>query len=341
MYQYSTHQISHSPFLDSSTENSLSQSDSSSIESSDLSDSDTSDSNLTDISKLLMVEPTKQSGAIDTGPRTKLVDTDDENHETGESSQSIPPQPKALAILHDQFIGEPSATFEVARLDYLNVKCCSLNTKDLHYQASLPEELQPEIQYQLATHKLNIDTLSLGKLFQIALGCLDEILSGTYQRQRTFQICLQKALLGYQMQRSKKVFFRKRQSSSRDFPNKRKIICFICKKKGHFTKDCPVKPQKAIKLIQHLKSTTDFSPTTDQVEHLFSEQEEPNEDTVFALPAKSSDSDSSDFEPIYTVQSSSIFIHDRTIPIPSIKIQIIPSKYHKPIIAISFLDTGA
>ena len=40
---------------------------------------------------------------------------------------------QALAVLHDQFIGEPSATFEAARRDYLNMKCCSLNTKDLHY----------------------------------------------------------------------------------------------------------------------------------------------------------------------------------------------------------------
>ena len=98
---------------------------------------------------------------------------------------------------------------------------------------------------------------------------------------------------------------------------------------------------KAIKLIQHQESTTKFSPTTDQVEHLFSEQEDPNDDTVFALLVKSSDSDSSDFEPIYTVQPFSIFIHDRLIPIPSVKIQIIPSKYHKPITAIGFIDIGA
>ncbi|KAH9792603.1 hypothetical protein KPL71_004191 [Citrus sinensis] len=152
------------PFLPSTSSRTYEPSrlfDSSSIESSDLSDSDTSDSNLVDISKLLMAEPTEQSGATDTGPRTDPVDTDKENHET------------------------------------------------------------------------------------------------------------------------------------------------------------------------------------DQVEHLFSEQEEPNDDTVFALPAESSDSDNSDFEPVYTVQPSSILIHDHTIPIPFVKIQIVPSKYHKPITAISFLDTGA
>ena len=94
MYQYSTHQISHSPSLDSFTESFPSHSNSSSIESSDLSDSDTSYSNLADISKLLMAEPTEQSGGTNTGPRTEPVDTDEENHETGESSQSFPPPPK-------------------------------------------------------------------------------------------------------------------------------------------------------------------------------------------------------------------------------------------------------
>ena len=44
-----------------------------------------------------MAEPIEQSGAIDPGPRTEHVDTDEKNQdtgETGESSQSIPPQPK-------------------------------------------------------------------------------------------------------------------------------------------------------------------------------------------------------------------------------------------------------
>lgn len=41
------------------------------------------------------------------------------------------------------------------------------------FLASLPEELQPEIHRQLAAHKLNIGALLLGKIFQIAMGCLD------------------------------------------------------------------------------------------------------------------------------------------------------------------------
>ncbi|KAH9724609.1 Endonuclease [Citrus sinensis] len=80
--------LKHLKGQDSSTENSPSQSASSSIESSDFSDSDTSYSNLADISKLLMAEPTEQSGATDPGPRTEPVDIDEENHETGETSKS-------------------------------------------------------------------------------------------------------------------------------------------------------------------------------------------------------------------------------------------------------------
>ncbi|KAH9801877.1 hypothetical protein KPL71_001189 [Citrus sinensis] len=37
----------------------------------------------------------------------------------------------ALAVLHDQFLGDPSAVFEAARRDYLNIKCCSLNARIL------------------------------------------------------------------------------------------------------------------------------------------------------------------------------------------------------------------
>ncbi|KAH9716800.1 hypothetical protein KPL71_021582 [Citrus sinensis] len=105
----------------------------------------------------------------------------------------------ALVVLHDQFLGDPSAVFEAARRDYLNMKCCSLNAKDLdfHYKrmsllfyklngfneptlehvflASLLEELQPDIQRQLTASNLALDNISLGKIFQLAKTCLDKL----------------------------------------------------------------------------------------------------------------------------------------------------------------------
>ncbi|KAH9752122.1 hypothetical protein KPL71_014573 [Citrus sinensis] len=90
----------------------------------------------------------------------------------------LPEVSSALAVLHDQFLGDPSVVFEAARRDYLNMKCCSLNAKDLDFRykrmsllfyklngfneptlkhvflASLPEELQPDIQRQLTASNL-------------------------------------------------------------------------------------------------------------------------------------------------------------------------------------------
>ena len=111
----------------------------------------------------------------------------------------LPEVSSALAVIHDQFLGDPSTVFEAARRDYLNMKCCSLNAKDLdfHYKrmsllfyklngfneptlkhvflASLPEELQPDIQRQLTASNLALDNISLGKIFQLAKTCLDKL----------------------------------------------------------------------------------------------------------------------------------------------------------------------
>ena len=111
----------------------------------------------------------------------------------------LPEVSSALAVIHDQFLGHPSVVFEAVRRDYLNMKCYSLNAKDLdfHYKrislllyklngfneptlkhvflASFPEELQPDIQRQLKASNLIIDNISLGKIFQIAKTCLDKL----------------------------------------------------------------------------------------------------------------------------------------------------------------------
>ncbi|KAH9680023.1 hypothetical protein KPL71_026377 [Citrus sinensis] len=111
----------------------------------------------------------------------------------------LPEVSSALAVIHDQFLGHPSAVFEAARRDYLNMECCSLNAKDLdfHYKrmsllfyklngfneqtlkhvflASLPDELQPDIQRQLTASNLSLDNISLRKIFQLAKTCLDKL----------------------------------------------------------------------------------------------------------------------------------------------------------------------
>ncbi|KAH9680007.1 hypothetical protein KPL71_026370 [Citrus sinensis] len=100
----------------------------------------------------------------------------------------------------------------------------------------------------------------------------------------------------------------------------------------------PIKKDKAIRLLEHLQATTDYSPHKDEIEFYFSEQEEPTDETVFALQNSSDDSENDEF---HTVSHQQLLSIDTTIPIPSIKLHILPSKFQRPIPAIGLLDTGA
>ncbi|KAH9763274.1 hypothetical protein KPL70_001106 [Citrus sinensis] len=92
------------------------------------------------------------------------------------------------------------------------------------------------------------------------------------------------------------------------------------------------------KLFEHLQATTDYSPATDELEFYFSEQDEPNDETVFALQNSSDDSDSDVSQVIFHQELLSL---DTTVLIPSIKLHILPSKFQRPIPAIGLIDTGA
>ncbi|KAH9792706.1 hypothetical protein KPL71_004238 [Citrus sinensis] len=309
----------------------------------------------------------------------------------------LPEVSSALAVLHDQFLGDPSAVFEAAKRDYLNMKCCSLNAKDLdfHYKrmsllfyklngfnkptlkhvflTSLPEELQPDIQRQLTASNLSLDNISLSKIFQLAKTCLDKLceqkqfFKELLKDKEPFRSACKKPYLQIKYHKKKDCdcgskkkrhfrksknpefsskprrsqkpyrFFRKKSPSTREFKRKQSSRCFICKRKGHYAKDCPNKREKSIRLVKHLQATTDYSPAKDELEFYFSEQDEPNDETVFALQ-NSSDSDSDQSQVIFHQQLLSL---DTTFPIPSIKLQILPSKFQRPIPAIGLIDTGA
>ncbi|KAH9763276.1 hypothetical protein KPL70_001107 [Citrus sinensis] len=193
----------------------------------------------------------------------------------------LPEVSSALAVLHDQFLGDPSAVFKAARRDYLNMKPCSLNAKDLdfHYKrmsllfyklngfneptlkhvflASLPDELQPDIQRQLTASNLVLDNISLDP----------ESLTDSSERSHLLPETLN----------------------------------------GENQADVSSAKRKAImpKIV----------PTSEK--NLF-------------------DSDQS--QVIFHQQLLSL---DTSIPIPSIKLQILPSKFQRPVPAIGLIDTGA
>ncbi|KAH9716860.1 hypothetical protein KPL71_021602 [Citrus sinensis] len=428
MHQFTAHTVTHSSTTVDQTSDSnpaISDSPTETDTESSVSTSD-SEKSYADITKILMAQPDQPTQG-QTSHTEPYVDIPSEMLRPGATTQSVlrefatrftgalrdwfdslgqyrqlqfvdlPEVSSALAVLHDQFLGDPSAVFEAARRDYLNMKCCSLNAKDLdfHYKrmsllfyklngfneptlkhvflASLPEELQPNIQRQLTASNLSLDNISLGKIFQLAKTCLDKLceqkqfFKELLKDKEPFRSACKKPYLQIKCHKKKDCdcsskkkrhfrkfktpefsskprrsrkpyrFFRKKSSSSREFKRKQSSRCFICKRKGHYAKDCPNKREKSIRLVEHLQATTDYSPAKDELEFYFSEQDEPNDETVFALQS-SSDSDSDQSQVIFHQQSLSL---DTTVPIPSIKLQILPSKFQRPIPAIGLIDTGA
>ena len=112
--------------------------------------------------------------------------------------------------------------------------------------------------------------------------------------------------------------------------------CFICKKKGHFARNCPNGPSKSVRLIKHLQGSLLLSDN-DGVESFFLEQEDYDEQTAFVLAEDHSDPESvSIIQTIQQIQKT-----QPVTPILSIKIHLLLEKFDKPISVIGFIDTGA
>ncbi|KAH9671289.1 hypothetical protein KPL70_017313 [Citrus sinensis] len=266
--------------------------------------------------------------------------------------------------------------FPYKRMSLLFYKLDGFNEPTLKhvFLASLPDELQPHIQRHLTASNLVLDNISLGKIFQLAKTCLDKLceqkqfFKELLKDKEPFWSACKKPYLQIKRKQKKDCdcssrkkrhfrkfktpefssrprkskkpyrFFRKTSSSSRDFKRRKSSRCFIYKKKGHFAKDCPNKREKSIRLVEHLQATTDYSLEKDELEFYFSEQDEPNDETVFALQNSSDDSDNDQSQINFHQHLLSL---DTTVPIPSIKLQILPSKFQRPIPAIGLIGIGS
>ncbi|KAH9744197.1 hypothetical protein KPL70_003588 [Citrus sinensis] len=255
----------------------------------------------------------------------------------------------ALNIIHEQFIGEKTASTDADRKDYHHMKCCSLKRHllDAHYKrmsilfyklngfnepslkhvfiASLPSELQPDLQRKLTATNLSI--ADIWPCYLLKKSDEKKCVCPTTKK-RHFQKHFHKK------SSSKKPFWYFKKKDISQYRKKKSNCCFFCKKRGHFARNCPHKSAKAVHLIQHLQHSSLLSENED-VESNFSEQSAQDDQTAFLI-AESSDSE--DISVISTVQTVN---YVSSMPRPSLKMSILPYKFHKPVPVIGFIDIGA
>ncbi|KAL4599363.1 hypothetical protein ACB092_11G121300 [Castanea dentata] len=305
-----------------------------------------------------------------------------------------------FTIIHNEFLGSLTHYTEVAKEEFLLMKCCSFERKDLekHFDRmssryysfngmddvnskhtflnSFPKPLGDETICVINLQKITMQQASLGEIYQHVLIALEKLCN---QRNFLSEIdkvhnklkdnCKRKDLqikcyvknCAYPTKRRdhfKKYFWKKKHSQQKKFFRKKKKwkflrrkqfkgkfskVCFVCRRPGHFAKNCP-KREKAAKLLKQAQIHADDTPFSD-VESLFSLDDDysPQALAVMAYSSSEDESDNTDdsdpeFQTIYTSQS---LIAPLTSPPPITQVHILLDTYSRPIPVIALFDTGA
>ncbi|GMN61755.1 hypothetical protein TIFTF001_030839 [Ficus carica] len=128
-------------------------------------------------------------------------------------------------------------------------------------------------------------------------------------------------------------FLRKR----RNFSKTRSTKCFICGSKNRFMKNCP--KAKTQKMIIHINKETWISHSDNEIESIFSVDDEINDHTLCVLQLSEFD-EQSELDPEsdgQALQMNAINIAQTT---PMMIMKVIPSKYANPIRVAALFDTG-
>jgi hypothetical protein len=260
--------------------------------------------------------------------------------------------------------------------------------------ASFPEELQHDMERLIQSTNRNFDTFGLGELSHIvqeALKIMCEKQAATErffkQRKTLKQVCKTNLEIGYKKhdvrdckpsrflkkkknkfssnvvlktpfvkrsaRRHRNIrFFRKKFKRARN-----KDRCYLCKKPGHFARNCPTKKEKSTKMNSQLMIN---HPNYD-IESLYFEQSQADENTFFAMEEShvksSSDSDNSCYShiPIFMSQNTDDLFPPMQMvkaspqPVlftevdqpPHIQVTLLTSRFAKPLKVIDLIDIGA
>ncbi|KAL5577277.1 hypothetical protein UlMin_018976 [Ulmus minor] len=253
----------------------------------------------------------------------------------------------ALDHIYTEFCGQEAQVIERLRAEFFKMKCCSMQRKDLEklyremtkrfyliggvddpnlkqaFLSSILDPLGEETFRLLSTSGKTLQNTTLRELYKLVLRALEKMCSQnksskSYKFKRRF-----KNKNGpWKFLRRKKKFGK---SSNR---------CYLCGVKGHFAKQCP--RGKTAKLITNIQESTGISLSDNDVESIFSVDEEITPETLCALQPYSDCSNSDDQESFYKMTAI-----NSVQPVPIVKMQVIPSKYSLPIKVAAFFNTGA
>ncbi|RDX90393.1 hypothetical protein CR513_27748, partial [Mucuna pruriens] len=192
------------------------------------------------------------------------------------------------------------------------------------YVASLPTEIQPELNRMAMAAQKDFSAMTMGQIHQMTQEAIDKLcrqhqyFSDVMNQKRKFNKACKKSYLEIKCKdktcscspkkKKREVQPLKKRKKSFKFFRKKNVRgktsdqrCFICGKKGHFSRNCPNKADKAIKLISSLKLGDE------EVESLYSEQSSADEETIFALKEFEDEYQSeTDSIPIFSIEELNI-----------------------------------
>nr|GEX05136.1 putative reverse transcriptase domain-containing protein [Tanacetum cinerariifolium] len=235
-----------------------------------------------------------------------------------------------MSIIYSEFIGGLWEHTSHAREEFLKMKCCSFQKKDLEkYYDRMSQRF----------YCLNgVDDVNLKQVF---LNSFPESLGNeAYQDLEARNVTIAQTILG---ELKKWKFIRKKKQCGRTSD-----MCFICQKRGYFARKYLDK--KISQALIHALNQVEPIDVSD-LESLYSLDDEPSDSILctIAYSDLSSDDDSdtdspeSDFD--FEVHKINPIPHVLPIqedpPLSLAKIHLLTDAYAKPILVIAFFDTGS
>ncbi|KAK2646314.1 hypothetical protein Ddye_021509 [Dipteronia dyeriana] len=276
----------------------------------------------------------------------------------------------ATGIIFKEFLGDVSQFYKQTRQEFFEMTVCSLNKEDIdfHYRRmsfryhalggvndetlrqvylnSLPSELQGELQRLIEFSGKTLREITLGEIHMFTHTALEKLCA----TQRVFSKMLKEGKRQRQAKKRaepEKIFRSQKiqilQEEAKKILEQVEQVLRLWSRRA-FCKTMPKQKNKICEAHQATQASSRGIPSDADVESYFSEENDVSKLTTFMMldsditsPSEDSDDNSSQHDyPSEVYQATS-----GETTSPQVKIQVMSSKYSKPVPVIAYFDTGA